>query len=297
LNPKSGWLYNSNNWPWSAAGPSSPKKEDYPPYVETGGETARGLHAIRVLQDKRDFTVDSLIAAAYDSYLTWFEKPVPALVRAWDAAQDNPLKAKLAGQIGLLRQWDLRWGVTSLPTSLAVFWGQNVQQRFGDAAKKANMYLSDYICTKVPPEQLLQSLSDASDKLAADFGSWKTPWGDINRFQRLTGDIVQPFNDSGLSIPVGFTSSMWGSLASFGARAYPGTKKWYGTSGNSFVAVVEFGQKVHARAVTAGGESGNPASPHFNDEAQRYSAGNLREVYFYSSQLQGHTERKYHPGN
>src|SRR5262249_23488400 len=24
LNPKSGWLYNVNNWPWSAAGPSSP---------------------------------------------------------------------------------------------------------------------------------------------------------------------------------------------------------------------------------------------------------------------------------
>jgi len=296
LNPKSGWLYNSNNWPWSAAGPSSPKKEDYPPYVETGGETARGLHAIRVLQDKRDFTVDALIAAAYDSYLTWFEKPIPALIKAWDAAQDNPLKAKVAGQIGLLRQWDLRWSVTSVPTSLAVFWGQNVQQRFGDAAKKANVYLSDYICTKVPPEQLLQSLSDASDKLA-EFGSWKTPWGDINRFQRLTGDIVQPFNDSAPSIPVGFTSSVWGSLASFGARSYPGTKKWYGTSGNSFVAVVEFGEKVRARAVTAGGESGNPASPHFNDEAQRYSTGNLREVYFYSSQLQGHTERKYHPGN
>ncbi len=297
LNPKSGWLYNSNNWPWSAAGPSSPKKEDYPPYVETGGETARGLHAIRVLQDKRDFTVDSLIAAAYDSYLTWFEKPVPALFRAWDVASDGPLKTKVAGQIGLLRQWDLRWGVTSVPTSLAVFWGQNVQQRFGDAAKKANMYLSDYICTKAPPEQLLQSLSDASDKLAADFGSWKTPWGDINRFQRLTGDIVQPFSDSAPSIPVGFTSSVWGSLASFGARSYPGTKKWYGTSGNSLVAVVEFGEKVHARAITAGGESGNPASPHFNDEAQRYSTGNLRDVYFYSSELQGHTERKYHPGN
>ncbi len=127
--------------------------------------------------------------------------------------------------------------------------------------------------------------------------AWKTPWGDINRFQRLTGDIVQPFNDAGPSIPVGFTSAVWGSLASFGARPYPGTKKWYGTSGNSFVAVVEFGEKVRARAVTAGGESGNPASPHFNDEAQRYSTGDLREVYFYKSQLQGHTEREYHPGN
>ena len=91
------------------------------------------------------------------------------------------------------------------------------------------------------------------------------------------------------------TSSEWGSLASFGARAYPGTKKWYGTSGNSFVAVVEFGDTVRAKAVTAGGESCNPASRHFNDEARRYSTGDLRDVYFYRSQLKGHTKREYHP--
>jgi acyl-homoserine-lactone acylase len=302
LNPKSGWLYNSNNWPWSAAGPSSPKKEDFPAYVETGGESARGLHAIRVLQDKKDFRLRSLIAAAYDSYLTWFEKPVPCLVKAWDDASTgnttgNPLKARVAAQVGLLRGWDMRWGVSSVSTSLAVFWGEDVQKRVGPDARKAGIYMSDYICTKAPANLLLQSLADASDKLAADFGTWKIPWGDINRFQRLTGDIVQPFSDAGPSIPVGFTSAVWGSLASFGARPYSGTKKWYGTSGNSFVAAVEFGEKVRARAVTAGGESGNPASPHFNDEAGRYSAGDLREVYFYRSQLQGHTEKEYHPGN
>ncbi len=132
LNPTSGWLYNSNNWPWSAAGPSSPKKEDYPAYVETGGESARGLHAVRVLQNKKDFTLDSLIAAAYDSYLTWFEKPIPALIKAWDQTPDsNPLKAKTAEQIALLREWDLRWGVNSVPTSLAVFWAEDVRRRVG----------------------------------------------------------------------------------------------------------------------------------------------------------------------
>jgi acyl-homoserine lactone acylase PvdQ len=298
LNPKTGWLYNSNNWPWSAAGPSSPKKEDYPVYVETVGETARGLHAIRVLQDKKDFTTSSLMAAAYDSYLTWFEKPISALVKAWDdAPAGSTLKAKVAEQIQLLRAWNLRWGATSVRTSLAVFWGEEIQRRVAADAKTAGMYISDYLSTKAPPELLLQALSDASDRLASDFGTWKTPWGDINRFQRLTGDIVQPFSDAGPSVPVGFTSAVWGSLASFGARPYPGTKKWYGTSGNSFVAVVEFGEKIQARAVTAGGESGHPGSSHFNDESKRYGAGELREVYFYRSELAGHTEREYHPGN
>jgi acyl-homoserine-lactone acylase len=297
LNPKSGWLYNANNWPWSAAGPSSPKKEDYPAYVETGGESARGLHAIRVLQNTKDFTLSSLNAAAYDSYLTWFEKPIPALIQAWDKTPaDNPLKVKVAEQVGLLRTWDLRWAATSVATSLAVFWGEDIQRRVGGGGRRGGMPADDVIGS-APADQLLQSLAAASDRLQADFGSWKTPWGDINRFQRVTGDIVQPFNDAGPSIPVGFTSSQWGSLASFGARAYPGTKKWYGTSGNSFVAVVEFGESVRAMAVTAGGESGHPASPHFNDQAKRYSTGDLREVYFYRSQLKGHTEREYHPGS
>jgi acyl-homoserine lactone acylase PvdQ len=297
LNPRSGWLYNTNNWPWSAAGESSPKKEDYPVYVETGGESARGLHAIRVLENKKDFTLDSLIAAAYDSYLTWFEKPLPALIKAWDQTPDgNPLKAKVAAQIELLRKWDLRWGVASVPTTLAVFWGEDVRRRVGGGGRGAGTPPDDAIA-KAPARQLLEALAAASDRLAADFGSWKTPWGEINRFQRLTGDIVQPFNDAGASIPVGFTSSQFGSLASFAARAYPGTKKWYGTSGNSFVAVVEFGDRVRAKAVTAGGESGNAASPHFNDQAKRYSTGELREVYFYRDQLKGHTAREYHPGS
>jgi acyl-homoserine-lactone acylase len=297
LNPKSGWLYNSNNWPWSAAGPSSPKKEDYPVYVESGGESARGLHAVRVLQDKKDFTLDSLIAAAYDSYLTWFEKPMPALIKAWDATPDsNPLKGRTAEQIALLRNWDLRWGVTSVPTSLAVFWGDEVRRRVSGGGRRGGGSIEDSIGS-APADQLLQALVAASDKLASDFGTWKTPWGDINRFQRLNDDISPKFDDKGASVPVGFTSATWGSLASFGARAYPGTKKWYGTSGNSFVAAVEFGKTVRAKAVTAGGESGDPKSPHFNDQGQRYATGGLRDVYFYKSQLQGHTQREYHPGN
>ena len=299
LNPASGWIYNSNNWPWSAAGPSSPKRDAFPVYVDMGREESpRGYHAMRVLENKKDFTINSLIAAAYDSYLPAFASMIPSLLKAYDATPaDNPLKTKVAEQIKMLRDWDYRWSTTSIPTSLAVFWGEDIGRVVGADARRAGTSPETYVVTKATPEQELQSLATASDKLAADFGTWKTPWGDINRFQRLTGDIVQPFNDAGPSIPVGFTSSRWGSLASFGARAYPGTKKWYGTSGNSFVAVIEFGDSVRAKAVTAGGESGDPKSPHFNDEAKRYSTGDLRDVYFYPSQLKGHTERQYHPGN
>jgi len=122
-NPKVGWLYNTNNWPWSAAGPDSPKKENYPAYMEMGKESARGLHAIKVLEGKKDFTIESLRAAAYDSYLTWFDKPLPALIKAWEALPaGDPMKTKLAQPVAMLKGWNQRWAVDSIPTSIAVYW-------------------------------------------------------------------------------------------------------------------------------------------------------------------------------
>jgi acyl-homoserine-lactone acylase len=296
-NPPNGWIQNTNNWPYSAAGPYSPQRDSFPRYMDVAGESPRGRHAVLVLENRKNFTLSSLIAAAYDPYLTAFAQLIPSLVAAYDQTPaSDPLKAKLAEQIALLRGWDFKWGVSSVPTSLAVFWGEALWGTVRGAAQDEGMSVYDYMEKRTTPAQRLQALASASDRLQQDFGSWRTPWGEINRFQRLTGDIVQPFNDAAPSIPVGFTSAQWGSLASFGARRYPGTKRYYGTSGNSFVAVVEFGDSVRARAVTAGGESGNPKSPHFDDQAERYSTGNLREVYFYPSQLKAHTQRTYRPG-
>jgi len=298
VNPASGWVYNSNNWPWSAAGEgSSPKRESFPRYVETGmEESARGYHALRVLAGKTDWTMASLTSAAFDSYLPAFERMIPPLLAAYDQAPWDTMKAKLAEPIAALRGWDYRWGAESVPTSLAVFWGERIGRRVSRDARAAGISVMQYIATsRAAPAELLGSLADAVDALSADFGTWETPWGDINRFQRINDDIAPHFDDSKPSIPVPFTASVWGSLAAFGARSYPNTKKWYGTSGNSFVAVVEFGDSVRAQAITAGGESGNPQSPHFNDEAERYASGRLRDVYFYRSQLAGHTEREYHP--
>ena len=298
LDPKNGWLYNSNNWPWSAAGPYSPKRSDFPRYVETGTEESpRGHHALRLLTGAKNVTMSSLTAMAFDSYLPAFAQMIPPLLKAYDQLPaSDTMRTALADQIAMLRGWDFRWGASSIPTSLAVFWGEDVLRRVGREARAASASPMDFVANGATASELLQSLAAASARLTRDFGTWKTPWGDINRFQRLDDAIESHFDDAQPSAPVPFTSSRWGSLASFGARPYPNTKKWYGTSGNSFVAVVEFADSVRARAVTAGGESGNPASPHFRDEIARYASGNLRTVYFYRSQLEGHTEREYHPG-
>jgi acyl-homoserine-lactone acylase len=297
VNPKGGWIQNTNNWPYSAAGAESPKESAYPRYFDRNGENPRGVHAVQVLQGQKGFTVDSLRDAAFDSYQPELAMLVPSLVQAYDQlAASSPLKAKLKAPVELLRRWDFRWGVDSVANSVAIFWGEELWRRSTPEAQKAGVTVYEFIRAKATPAMKLDALGAAVDQLAADFGKWDTPWGDINRFQRLTGDIVQPFDDQGPSIPVGFTSARWGSLASYGARPGKNTKKWYGTSGNSFVAGVEFGDRVRAKAVTAGGLNSAPSSHHFNDQAERYATGNLRDVYFYREDLKGHIEREYHPG-
>ena len=299
--PPNGWIQNTNNWPYSAAGEHSPKKEDFPKYMDKFGENVRGLHAMRVLENRdKPFTLNGLLATAFDPYLPVFAEIIPQLVQAYDALPANePQRAKLKGPIDELRGWNYIWGERSVPTSLAVYYGQALAHDMQTRGRSVGFFFTSQLesVKQIGPAYLMAALSEAVEKLNQDFGTWRTPWGEINRFQRLTGDIDQPFSDDEPSISVPFTSGNWGSLASFGARTYPGTKRMYGTNGTSFVAVVEFGtDKVRARAVTAGGESGHSDSPHFNDQAERYASGDFREVYFYRPQLNGHTEKTYHPG-
>lgn len=297
LNPASGWLYNANNWPYSAAGASSPKREAYPAYMERGGETPRGLHALRLLEGGEGWTLESLRAAAFDPWLPGFATLVPSLLAAFDALPaGDPQRVRLAEAVESLRGWDCRWAEHSVPTTLAAFWGDQLWRDWTAAAQAADLAVYDYLVARVPPGARLAALAAATDTLAARFGTWKTPWGEVNRFQRPASDRGNSFDDAAASLPVPFASGRWGSLASFGGRLEPRTKRLYGTAGNSFVAVIEFGPRVRAVAVMAGGASGDPKSRHFTDQAPRYASGRLREVYFYPEQLRGHAERTYRPG-
>ncbi|MFD3525398.1 penicillin acylase family protein [Streptomyces sp. NPDC058653] len=297
VNPRNGWAFNTNNWPWTAAGADSPDAADYPRYFDRVGENPRGPQAVRVLTARDDFTPRTLIEAAFDPYLTAFARLLPGLVAAWDhLPKHDARKERLAGPIGLLRDWNHRWSAKSTATSVAVFWGEDMWALTSQAAAAAGVSGWDYMAERATDAQRLGALETATDRLKRDFGGWRVPWGEINRYQRNDGAIVQEFSDAKQSVPVPFTSSRWGSLASFGAKAYPGTKRYYGTSGNSFVAVVEFGPRLRAWAVTAGGVSGHPDSPHFDDQTERYASGDLRPVYFYPEDLKGHVERRYRPG-
>ncbi|MBO6504775.1 MAG: penicillin acylase family protein [Kordiimonadaceae bacterium] len=302
LNPATGWLQNTNNTPFSVIGEASPKAEDFPAYMATFPENYRGINAVRVLKDKKDFTLQTLIDAAYDPYLAAFDVLLPILFADYDALNgDDSRTSGISEQIAMLRDWDKNAGVDSVETTLATVWAERVwrsafDDRTGVASFRARGISYDQYIAEVADARGLPLFSEAVAKLEEDFGTWQLPFGEINRYQRLTGDIVQPFDDEQPSTAVKFPSARWGSLAAYGQRTFNGTKKTYGTRGNSFVAVVEFGEKVQALAITAGGQSGDPSSPHFDDQIELYARGEFRPVYFYPEDIEAVAEETYKPG-
>ncbi|MBV8282613.1 MAG: penicillin acylase family protein, partial [Candidatus Eremiobacteraeota bacterium] len=179
VNPSTGWVFNTNDWPYSAAGPASPKRSRYPKYMDTAGEDARGVHVTMLLTGRHDFTVERLRALAFDRDLPFFRSLAPSLVRAYDALPATAvLKARLAGPIEPLRFWDYRWSNESIATALAAFWARELSHEAGSVKLK--------VLLATTPQRKLESFARAISTIAAGFGTWRTPWGRINRFQRLS---------------------------------------------------------------------------------------------------------------
>ncbi|UFH56694.1 penicillin acylase family protein [Spirosoma sp. KNUC1025] len=302
-NPASGWIQNCNSTPFTVSGSSSPAKNQYPTYMAPDAENYRGINAVRVLSQKRMFTLDTLIAAANDPHLAGFDDLIPALLTAYQTVMGEGANKSndLLEAIQVLRDWNRCYGTTSVGTTLGIFWGEKIQ-RLARSRVPANLQLdflsfTDFVINKTTPQEKVTALNEVLADLTRDFGTWKTPWGDINRYQRLTGKIQETYDDQKPSIPVGFTPSAWGSLAAYGARTAPNTKKRYGYVGNSFVAVVEFGKRVKARSVVTGGQSSRPGTQHFTDQSPLYCEGKFKDVWFYPEDVQQHVEKTYHPGD
>lgn len=301
-NPANGWIQNCNSTPFTAAGNASPVKSKYPPYMAPDGENFRGINATRVLAIEKQYTIDKVIAAGYDTYLPAFEILVPALISSFDknVPVGNVLYNQISEAVSVLRNWDYRAGEQSVATTLAIEWAQKlgpaIQRVYIDQGESDQVSATRFFAQTAGYDDLLKAFRGVVMELTEKFGAWKMPWGEINRYQRLTGNIRETYDDTKPSLPVGFASATWGCLPSYVSRPMPGTKKRYGTNGNSFICVVEFGPKIKAKSLLAGGVNSQPTSSHFSDQAEMYSKGKFKDVLFYKEDVMKNAERTYTPG-
>lgn len=301
-NPATGWIQNCNSTPFTVSGSSSPKKTDFPSYMAPNGDNFRGVNAVKLLDATNGYTIEKVIASGYDTHLAAFDLLLPALTKAYAKESANAKYAALAAPMEMLQNWNRNAAASSIATTLAIEWAQKIwpaiMRGTGDPEESPDQVeKTRRFSERAEAKSLLDPLVTTIDELTSKFGSWQKPWGDINRFQRISGDITDKHDDAQPSIPCGLAASTWGCLPSFVSKTYNGTKLRYGYNGNSFICAVEFGKKVKARSLLAGGESGDPQSKHFSDQAEMYTKGQFKEVLFYKEDVLKHAESTYHPGN
>jgi len=298
-NPKQGWIQNCNSTPFNASGFNTLDKNKYPAYMAPDGENFRSLFAIKELEKEGSFNLDKLIALGYNRYLAIFDSLLPPLFEAYSAlSPPDPAYSFLQEPINQLKSWDKKSDVNSVATTLAIEWGYNIiyngYKNVNSELTTDQVKLFTSFSKNTSPKNRVNTLVSVVQGLQNAYGTWKVAWGEINRYQR-NGGHSQKFDDDKESLPVGMASALFGSLPAF-ETVWNGTRKGYGVAGNSFIAAVEFGKRVKAKAITTGGQSFDPHSNHFTDQASMYAEGKFRDVLFYKEDVVKNPKQTYHPG-
>lgn len=298
-NPKNGWLQNCNSTPFSVCGDQSPKKEDFPEYMAPDGENFRAVNAVRLLSQVKHITLDGLIdSVGYNHRLMAFDYLMQALNSSYtQLPMNDSLRIDVKDVVERMMKWNKEVSLNDPIVPVAIEWGYKVFARslpLSNYYQQSDAFRQLFLAIgAMNARDMLMLLRDARNELQLKYGNWLLPWGDVNRYQR---SIDGKFSDNAKSYPVDLAAGLFGCIPSYNSKQQAGTIRRYGYSGNSFVACVEFGKRIKARSVLTGGQSYDPSSPHYTDQAEIYITGRFKDVLFYKEDVLKHVERTYHPG-
>jgi acyl-homoserine-lactone acylase len=274
LNPKSGWLQNCNSTPFlTSGGDDNPVAARYPAYMAPEPDTPRSQRSRAILAGDHRFTFAEWTRLGLDTKVGIAATRVPLLLEAFATLKgsDPSRAAKLEDLVSTIAAWDQVGRNDSVATTLFV--------RMETLARTTSQ---------------IAALEQVKTALESAFGTWKVAWGEVNRLQRIhTSGTQEQFSDARPSVPVPGAPTFTGTIFTFGTREAPGQKRMYGTVGDTYVSVVEFGRKADAHSLLVLGESADPASPHYFDQAELYSTQRFKPALLDLREIKKHVERKY----
>ncbi len=257
VNPASGWIYNSNNEPFTAAGAGSDlSPDDFAPIMGVERkQTNRSWRAYKLLSEASVLDRATLEAIKYD---TGYERE-GYVAQLFDALERMKADGKLAEARDLLLSWD--------------FTADNQ----GKADAIALLMIRDFMSADYnnkPFPDVSEKLQGAADHLTTHFGRLDPPMADLLRLRQ--GNLDLPLDGGSDTLRA---STTW-DVDEDGRLSLK--------HGDSFIMWIEWlpGQRVSSRSIQPfGAATTRPKSPHYTDQMKLFVDHKLKPVHFWRDDL------------